>query len=142
MANIGSYSGQTDHGGWNFTNIQGFEGGPSGQYSISNDTVYLYTWFNGALLNPRIAFLPVAVIADTATYVVPWPWSQTKVYSLGRSMATPAGNFDSVYVYECDLSFNERYLTYFKPGVGVISTESYAPTLIDRTVLVAYNLAQ
>jgi hypothetical protein len=151
MANIGDYSGRTDHGGWNFNNIPGLQGGPTGQYSISNDTVYLYTWFNGALLNPRIAFLPAAALTDTVTFIGPWTWSQTKAYALGHNMVTPAGNFDSVYVYECDPDNIERYLTYFRPGIGVICSETYSATslgsgstafLSDRSVLIAYDLVK
>ncbi len=148
MAGITGYGGQSSHGGWNFNNIGGLQGGPEGQYSISNDTVYLYTWYNGAFLNPRIAFLPASVITDTVTIVGPWTWTETSVYSLGRSLVTPAGSFDSVYVYECIPGQSERYLTYFRPGSGVICCETYyagpsdAFVLSDRSVLIAYDLVK
>ena len=144
MASIDSYAGQTDHGGWNFSNIGGLQGGPNGQYSISGDTVYAYQWYNGAFINPRIAFLPPAVIVDTVTFAGPWTWSKTNVYSLGHNFVTPAGNFDSVYVYDCELSYGERYVTYLRPGIGVICAEHYGNTTqpSERSVLIAYVLTE
>ena len=125
-----------------FSNISGLQGGTSGEYSVSNDTVYIEDeWVNSVLINPRIAFLPSYVIHDSAKVPGPWPSSLTKVYPYNRDVITPAGTFDSVFVYEYDQELGLRNLTYFRPGIGVISTEVYSySVLMNRSVLVAYVL--
>jgi hypothetical protein len=142
LGSIGHYAGQTDHGTWYFYNIIGFQGGPAGEYGIRNDTVFLVDHSgNYAFLNPRIAFLPATSIHDTATIAGPWPWAVTKVYPLGHRMATPAGDFDSVYVYQQGPLQGLRLTnyTYFRPGIGVIGVDTFTDsTLIFRSLLISY----
>ena len=141
IESIESYTGESEHGSWICNNINPFGTG-SVKYSISNDTVFIDDgWTNPAVLNPRVAFLPSGVVHDTMNIPIPFS-AGLKVYPLGNDMLTPAGRFDSVYVYENDGGNGERALTYFRSGVGVIFEEVYLKNnvLELRSVLTAYIL--
>ena len=114
-------------------------------YAVENDTVYVNDWKrNGALLNPRIAFLPSGAVQDTVLINGPYPDTKTKVYPLGHTYTTPAGTFDSVFVYENNANRieSEKTLTYFRPSVGILCVETLWSHYVHRSVLAAYVIAK
>jgi len=139
LSSINEYTGESNHGKWHYTTTDGVYNTFYVLYSVINDTVYVEdSWNNGALINPRIAFLPPSSIHDTAAISGPWPWSVTKVYASNRNLITPAGEFDSIYVYEVDV---DSTFTYFRPRIGVICQERIAGgKVIEKSVLISYKL--
>jgi hypothetical protein len=140
IASIVSYNEFDNEPTWKYTDINGQ---PNISYTISNDTVYVNdSPDNGALLNPRIAFLPPTAIHDTVRIIGPYSWSTTKIYSLGHTFTTPAGAFDSVYVYE--VGNNGVTLTYFRPEIGVLCTawRSGDGSYLSTSTLVSYVIAK
>ncbi len=109
-------------------------------YTIKDDTVYVNdSKRNSALLNPRIAFLPPAQIQDTIWITGPYSDTKSKVYPLGHTYTTPAGTFDSVYVYEFDVDYyGNKVLTYFRPSIGILCVESPGSQYVSRSVLATY----
>jgi len=89
---------------------------------MRNDTVFLVnpnTWTQGT---PVILYLPATPIADTVVLQRSTYWV-TRVYSLGHNLTTPAGTFDSVYVYDDVFSpAGQHYpsVQYFRPGIGLL----------------------
>jgi hypothetical protein len=142
LSSINYYTGESNHGKWRFTTTDGVYNSSYVLYSISNDTIFIEdTWNNSQLLNPRIAFLPSSSIHDTVTIQGPYPSTITKVYALNHSFATPAGIFDSVYVYSINVP-DSNYI-YFRPGIGVIYEETIfnkKPTY--KRVLTSYKLVE
>jgi len=140
LGSITGYAGETEQGGWMVSNIRGQ--GSSGEYFIARDTVYaLYRSSDGHLLGPQIEFLPPSSILDTAFISGTYSWSKTKVYPLGSIVSTPAGDFDSIYVYEFENPNGTRIMTYFRPGIGVVMAETYYGKIRgDKTVLTAYSI--
>jgi hypothetical protein len=139
LSSIASYTQVNNQAVWMFTDINGK---PDISYSIANDTIYVDdSPTNGALLNPRIAYLPASAIQDTVRITGPYSWTVTKIYPLRHSLTTPAGTFDSVYVYELDL--NVTTLTFYRPSIGVICQESYPPdrSSVQRSELTSFVLA-
>jgi hypothetical protein len=141
LISIDSYSGASDHGWWRCKEST-IEGERPFEYSIVNDTVYIQE-LSGSYMNYRIEFIPPSS-QDTVTFPGPYEYNVTKVYALNHSMTTPAGTFDSVYVYESE-AFG-RTVSYFRPGIGLISREYYLPDinyvdkLFSKTTLVAFNI--
>jgi hypothetical protein len=140
MGCITGYAGETQQGGWLASNLDGR--GSLGEYFIARDTVFArYGSSDGQLQDPVIAYLPPASIHDTAFIFGSLWWAKVKVYSLGITLSTPAGVFDSVYVYEYDQLNETRSLTYFRPGIGIVMRESYSGNIrLDKTILTAYSL--
>jgi hypothetical protein len=138
LLSIDGYTGESNHGKWRL--INNIIGSSSVFYSISNDTVFIEDG-ESLNLNPRIAFLPY-YSQDTVKFVGPGASDITKVYSLGHTMETPAGIFDSVNVYEFHDPFT-RYI-YFRQGVGVICTEllGWNNVLMHKSVLISYVLVK
>ena len=140
LTSITSYTEENNSGMWCTSDSRG---GPGPRYSISGDTVFVDdSQLNGALLNPRVAFLPPSAVHDTVTIAGPFPYTITKVYPLGHTLTTPAGTFDSVYVYELD-QFGTQ-LTYFRPSIGVIFQVSHPTdsTYVLKSVLASYVLVK
>jgi len=113
-------------------------------YTIKNSIVYVDdSKRNGAFLIPRMAFLPAAAIEDTVWIAGPYPYSKTKVYALGHTYTTPAGAFDSVYVYDyADTANGYRIVTYFRPSIGILCTERPQAQSVDKSVLAAYAISK
>jgi hypothetical protein len=91
---------------------------------VRNDTVFC--------INPNalhaggagIMYLPGHSSQDTATFLFPGPVPM-RVYPLGHTLATPAGVFDSVFVYDARATIG--LVQYFRPGVGVLETKLVDP---------------
>jgi hypothetical protein len=91
---------------------------------VRNDTVFLVnpnSWVPGSV---GILYLPAYQYRDTATFLFPGS-IPTRVYPLGHTLTTPAGVFDSVYVY--DSKATNGLTQYFRPGVGVLETRLVDP---------------
>jgi len=133
LATIEGYTGESSHGKWQLT------GGIL--YSISNDTIIIEDNYSQDL-NPRIAYLPSSSIQDTAIIVGPRSSAVTKIFVLGHNMVTPAGVFDSVYVYEVNDNFLQHI--YFRPGIGVIGSDAFTSNklLMFKSVLISYVLVK
>ncbi|HUI63659.1 MAG TPA: hypothetical protein VL126_02370 [Bacteroidota bacterium] len=113
------------------------------QYNyIRNDTVFFVnpnSWTSNRI---GIEYLP----SIGNKVAVKYPASplgsldSTIVYPLGHSLATPAGVFDSVYVYDTmfgvyssSTPLGPRVLQYFRPGVGLLDAKVVDP--IDSSLV-------
>lgn len=116
-----------------------------GSFSLSsrNDTIL---FLSPGAPQPWIQYIPNPPLGDTVVF---WRGDSqpVRVYSLAQPVTTPAGTFDSCAVYETYTAPHlNRFLTYFRPRIGVIAWEVYSlqDTLqvIQRTKLVFLRLSR
>jgi hypothetical protein len=126
--------------------ILNFDNGSTENIRIKNDSVYFQSKDIG-LPNPQLEYLPSQSIKDTAKFnhILPYnndTYYQVKVYRYKGKFETPAGSFDSVYVYESN-QFSFRVLEYFKPQIGLLGTDRlsiYNNKLYEKSRLIYYKL--
>ena len=103
-------------------------------FSVQNNIVYKKSKMNG-LPNQEIEYFPSTAIKDTVLFSQLVPYNQTptlvKVYLYKGKFKTPAGSFDSVYVYE-SFELPSRIVKYFKPKIGQLGVDVYSPSDISK----------
>ena len=116
---------------------------------IVNDSIYERSPLNG-LPNPRLEYLPARSLQDTAVFHNTEVFSGipmiVRVYPYAGTFATPAGNFDSVFVYDIrndDPNYSndtlnykfgwKKLLTYFRPHTGILGSDYFLSTGPDAT---------
>ena len=123
-----------------------YDDGTELYFSNVADFIYMKSGKIG-IPNQEIEYIPPEEIKDTLLFYQAIPYNETptrvKVYLYKGEFKTPAGTFDSVYVYD-SYELENRTIKYFKPKLGLLETDIYSyqdsSKIIYKSILTSYSL--